>query len=175
MHEKSGRLCWYAVHVRCGKEHRVAYLLAEKGYECFLPSIRETGATAEPVFPGYVFCRINLGDRSTRVVSTPGVIRILGYGPRPEAIPDAEIEALRRTWEANVRVEPIAYLRSGQRVRITRGALQGIEGLMCEHKAQRRIVLQVALLQRSVALEIDPELAGVIPVMTQHGVLPPAA
>ena len=58
---------------------------------------------------------------------------------------------------------PHPYLREGQRVRITDGALTGLEGILVRSRPQRGLlVLTVELLRRSVAVEVD--CAAVVPV-----------
>jgi transcription termination/antitermination protein NusG len=48
------------------------------------------------------------------------------------------------------------YLREGQRVRVMRGLLSGVEGVLVGGKANKgRLVLSVELLQQSVAVEVD--------------------
>jgi transcription antitermination factor NusG len=59
-------------------------------------------------------------------------------------------------------VEPWPYLHSGQQVRIDRGVLSGIEGVLVEIRKVHRIVVSVTLLQRSVSVEIDRD--WVVPV-----------
>jgi transcription antitermination factor NusG len=72
------------------------------------------------------------------------------------AIPGDEIEAIRTLLRARAAVLPHAYLRDGQRVRITRGPLANVEGILVRQKPHHGVlVLSVDLLQRSVAVEVD--------------------
>ena len=58
---------------------------------------------------------------------------------------------------------PFPYLREGQHVRITRGPLAGVEGLLVHVKPNKGLlVLSVDLLHQSVAVEVD--CTDVIPV-----------
>ena len=149
---------WFALQVRCGMEHTTAYLLRSKGYEEFLPTYTKTSASKSvdaPLFPGYVFCRFDPGIRSP-IVTTPGVIRVLGLGKTPAAVADAEIEALRTIAVSELPAKPHAYFSEGQRVRVTRGPLDGVAGNIVTTGAGGQLVVSVTLLQRSVAVEIDP-------------------
>jgi transcription antitermination factor NusG len=85
------------------------------------------------------------------------LVRILGESwDRPSIIPEAEIEAIQITLRAAVPIMPYPYLQAGQRVRITQGALQGVEGTLIQQKPTKGLlVLSVELLQRSIAVEID--------------------
>jgi transcription antitermination factor NusG len=80
---------------------------------------------------------------------------ILSHGPDVAVIPEDEIEAIRRTVEGPYRMEPHPFLRCGDRVRVTRGSLQGVEGILVRKKNQFRLVLSVDMLAKSVAVEID--------------------
>jgi transcription antitermination factor NusG len=57
--------------------------------------------------------------------------------------------------EGPYRVEPYPCLKCGEKVRITRGSLKGIEGVLVRKKNLYRIVLSMDLLHQSVAVEID--------------------
>jgi transcription antitermination factor NusG len=51
---------------------------------------------------------------------------------------------------------PYPHLKEGQRVRITGGPLEGIEGLLVRGRpAKGLLVLSVDLLQRNVGIEVD--------------------
>jgi transcription antitermination factor NusG len=92
---------------------------------------------------------------ATSIITTPGVIRILGTPAGPIPIDDAEIEALQRTVASALPVEPWPYGVRGQRVRVERGPLAGVEGTVVTMKPKDRIVVSVDLVCRSVAVEIE--------------------
>jgi transcription antitermination factor NusG len=107
-----------------------------------------------PLFPGYIFVRIPLQER-LRVLITPGVVRLVGFDNRPAALPDHEIEALRTVLLHRLRSEPHPYLTIGRRVRITRGALEGMEGVLIRKKGRVRLVLSINLIRQSAMIEVD--------------------
>lgn len=153
--------CWYALHVRPRAERMVAEMLREKGYEPFLPTHvsrrRWSDRVKEldmPLFPGYLFCRVTPSSAGP-IVTTQGVLRIVGAPGAPLPVDDAEIDALRTVVESRLRLEPWPYLRVGQRVRIEAGPLRGLHGVLVRVSDQQRLVVSVSLLQRSVAVEID--------------------
>jgi transcription antitermination factor NusG len=152
---------WWALYTRHQHEKVVAEILCAKGFEVFLPlheSIRRwkdrQKVLSLPVFPCYVFVRGGL-KRRLQVVTTPGVHTILNHGERVAIIPEAEIEAIRRAMDARFHMEPHPYIRCGDRVRVIRGSLQGLEGILVRKKNQFRLVLSVDMLAKSVAVEID--------------------
>jgi transcription antitermination factor NusG len=159
---------WWALYTRHQHEKTVADMLAAKGFEVFLPlyeSMRRWKDRQKmlslPLFPCYVFVRGGL-NRRLQVVTTPGVHMVLSHGERVALIPETEIDAIRKTLEGPFRVEPHPFLKCGERVRVIRGTLEGVEGILVRKKNQTRLVLSVAMVAQSVAVEIDA--ADVVPV-----------
>jgi transcription antitermination factor NusG len=110
------------------------------------------------MFPGYLFLRHAMDkDSYLRVQRVRGLTRVLGERwDRLAEIPDSEMTAVQKAATAKCPVLPYPYLREGQRARITRGALQGVEGILVESRPDRGVlVLSVHLLQRSVAISVD--------------------
>ena len=158
----SGRaVSWFAVRVRSNCERISVAHLRERGYDQFAPSYRterrwsdRTKEIEQFLFPGYVFCRFDPGDRLS-VLTAPGVVDLVGFGKTPERIPDEEIERVRRMVESGLLVTPHPFLDVGQAVLIERGPLTGLEGILVEVKGKHRLVVSINLLQRSVSAEVD--------------------
>ena len=155
-------LQWFAVRVRVKHEQNVAEWLLAKEYEVFLPlhncrRIRfdRVEDVQMPLFSGYLFCRIDFDDRSRPIVTTPGVMGIVGFGGVPVPVGDVEIESLRTLVNSGVRVEPWPRLIPGSSVRICRGPLAGVEGKLVEVRKDRHLVVSISLLQRSVMVKVD--------------------
>ncbi len=153
---------WAAVQVKPNHESKVARHLDCRGCCYYVPTYRTARQwsdrkkeAAVPLFPGYVFCRYCESGRKV-ILSTPSVLRILGVGGHPEAVSDDELSAVHRIVTSGLACEPAAYLQSGDRVRITRGALKGLQGIVLGFKGnQYRFLVSLSLLQRSVAVEVD--------------------
>jgi transcription antitermination factor NusG len=154
-------LRWYGLRVRSNFEQQVSSLLRAKGVEEYLPcyTVRRPWSDRVrqlrvPLFPGYVFCHMALESRPF-VLATTGVVGIAGNQNQPLPIPDHEMSAVKRMVESKSAVEPWPFLRIGQRVRVHRGPLSGIEGFLLRLKSSHKLVVSVTLLGRSVASEID--------------------
>ena len=152
---------WWALYTRHQHEKTVAEMLTTKGFEVFLPlydSMRRWKDRKKmlslPLFPCYVFVRGSL-ERKLQVVTTPGVHMILYRGEQLAVIPQPEIEAIRAAVDGDFRVEPHPFLKCGDRVRVIRGSLAGVEGILTRKKNLFRLVLSVHMLAQSVAVEID--------------------
>jgi transcription antitermination factor NusG len=46
-------------------------------------------------------------------------------------------------------------LRTGRRVRVRSGAMQGLEGIVIRRKERCRVVFSIDMIMRSVAVEVD--------------------
>lgn len=152
---------WYALAVKPRHDRAVSGALEHKGYQTLVPVYKKrrrysarTRESELPLFPGYVFCRFNALTRLP-ILTTPGVIQILGAGRIPIPVEESEITALQTALRLQLPVQPFPFLETGQRVRITEGALVGVEGIVMSFKQCLRLVLSISLLQRSVLLEID--------------------
>jgi transcription antitermination factor NusG len=152
---------WFAVFTSSHHEKKVSQYLMQQQIENFLPLYSEIRHWTNrrkvelqlPLFPNYVFVRINRKQRS-RVLGAPGVLSLVGCGYQPMPLPDSEIESLRSALRLR-RFEPHPYLIVGDRVRLKTGVLDGMEGILLRRKSNLRVVLSVALIKQSVAVEVD--------------------
>jgi transcription antitermination factor NusG len=152
---------WYAAYTSANHEKRVAEQLSARAVEHFLPSYtsvrrwKDRRVTLQlPLFPGYVFVRMELRNR-LQVLQIPGVARLVGFGGMPTPLPQEEIESLRAGLASGVCAEPHPYLNVGRRARIKQGPLAGLEGILLRWKGNWRVVLSLDLIQRSVAVDVD--------------------
>lgn len=154
---------WYAAYTCANHEKRVAEHLAGRGVEYFLPLYEAVHRWKDrrvrlklPLFPGYVFVRLPLAER-LRVLQAPGVARLVGFGDTPTPLADAEIEALRKGLQVQIPMQPHPYVGEGQKLRILRGPLAGMEGTLLRRKGSLRLVLSIDLIMRSVVVDVDAE------------------
>jgi transcription antitermination factor NusG len=152
---------WFAIRVKSQYEKITAVSLHNKGYEEFAPMYRSRRYWSDrvkeldlPLFPGYIFCRFDPWHRLP-VLTSPGIVSIVGLGKSPEPVDDSEIARIQAIVSSGVLACPWPFLRAGQKIAITRGSLRGVEGFLVSSKNQYRLVVSIQLLQRSVAAEID--------------------
>jgi len=162
-------MSWYAVHTKHQHERHVERQFASKGLETLLPLYQEVHHWQDraknvhlPLFPCYVFVRMNL-QRRLDVLTTRGVFCLVGSGGVASPIPDHEIEPLRNVAAGSARVEPHPYLTQGDRVRVRSGPLVGTEGIFVRSKGQCRVVLSVPLLMQAAAVEVEVSLLEKLP------------
>lgn len=152
---------WYAACTCARHEKQVAKQLAYKQMDHLLPLYETTHQWKNgrkklqlPLFPGYVFVRLPATER-VRVLRIPSVAYLVSSSTGPLAIPEEEIAAVRRLLDGNVCVEPHPYLSVGDRVRVTSGALAGMEGVLVRKKDSLRVVISIQAIMRSVIADVD--------------------
>jgi transcription antitermination factor NusG len=152
---------WFAVVTTPQHEKAAFRHLDFARIETFLPTYessrlwknRQKVKVELPLFPTYLFVRIDQGER-TSVLRTPGVRQLVGNSREPLCLLDREIEYLR-TNLSKQKAEPYAGLIEGQRVRIKSGSMRGVEGWLVRKGSDLRFVLTVQLIHQHVALEVD--------------------
>jgi transcription antitermination factor NusG len=152
---------WYALWVHSRHEKTVAGMLEAKGFETFLPVHRSRRRWSDrireidlPLIPGYVFCRFDIANRLP-VLTTPGIVHIVGTGRSPQPVDDLEMQSLIQAAAAGVHLQLWPFLKVGQRVSIEEGPLRSLEGVLVTTKGQDQLILSVSLLQRSVAVAVE--------------------
>ncbi len=123
----SDRMSWYALQIQSKLGSVASATLRGKGYEEFLPMYRSRRQWSDrikelelPLFPGYLFCRFDVTDRLMPILTTPGVISIVGAGKTPLPVVPEEIEAVRAILRSGLAAQPWPFLGVGSKVYIER-------------------------------------------------------
>src|SRR5215510_415854 len=125
---------WFALYVRARQEKFTARGLEGKGFEVLLPLYAclrrwsdRTKRVELPLFPRYLFCRLDPRDRLP-VLTTPGAVSLVGTGNIPVPVADVEIAALQAIVKSGLPAQPCPFIRLGQFVRIEDGPFSGLTG-----------------------------------------------
>lgn len=161
--DSNSLLPWFAVRVRPNYEKPVSTALRGKGFEEFLPMYQAKRNWSDrikvidvPLFPGYLFCRLDLNRRLPLLI-TPGFLYLVGKGKSPEPVDESEIMAIQSVVLSGVPALPWASVVVGQKVCLEHGPLRGVEGVVAKLVDEHRIFVNVTLLQRSVSVQVDPD------------------
>ena len=153
--------CWYVAYTQPRHEKVVDRHLKLRNLETYLPVYSEirkwNGRRAQvtlPLFPGYIFVKPGLFDRS-KVLEHSSVVCFVNFGGRSATVADEEIEALKSSL-AQRHAEPFPYLAAGKRVKIQHGPLAGLHGTVLRRKGKMRMIVSVDFLQRSIAVDLEP-------------------
>jgi transcription antitermination factor NusG len=163
MLEGSDSLAWYVVRTRSRHEKLVARQLTSRHLETFLPLVTRRNRWADrwkivtlPLFPGYCFARF-AHEARLNVRTAVGVVEILGADGRLSAVPDDEIEAIRRLVTSTLPVDPHPYLQAGMTVEVARGPLAGVRGVLVRKGRNARLVVAINLIRQAASVELDAD------------------
>ena len=154
-------LRWFAIWTRSRHERAVYDQLTERGIEAFLPTVARWSRWKDrkkkidwPLFPGYCFGRFEAAGRLA-VLKCAGVVSIVSFNGAPVAVPDPEIEAIRRLVDSALPYDPCPMLKTGTRVEVVHGPLKGVVGKLQRKGPHARLVLSVDLIGRGVSVQVD--------------------
>lgn len=162
---------WYAVWTRSRQEKVVAAMLSALGIQHYLPLKSELHQWSDrkqmvevPLFSGYLFvCIDSLKDSKLQVLKVPGVRAIVGNQTGSLTIPSQQIEDIRRVLTTEVECSVHPLLNEGDRVRVVRGALTGVEGTLVRTDSTCRLLISIEMINQSLSVNImrgDVELVG---------------
>jgi transcription antitermination factor NusG len=161
---------WFAAYTFAHHEKRVAENLRARGIDCFLPLYTVLHRWKDrkvklhlPLFPGYIFVHLAAQTHS-RVLSVPGVARIVGTSQQATPLPDREIQVLMDAKALAIRTEPYRFLTAGTRVRVKSGYFEGVEGFVLRKKAARGIVVTIQAISSAFILEVEAEDVEPVPL-----------
>lgn len=164
-------LQWFAVWTRSRQEKCAASMLETLGIPHYLPLKTEVHQWSDrkqtvtvPLFSGYLFVRIDLAKRSRlEVLNASGIAGFVGNPMGPLAIPDYQIEDIRTVLETRTECSVLPLLNEGDRVRVLRGPLVGVEGRLVRSNSSSRLSISIEMIQKSLLVNVsrqDVELLG---------------
>lgn len=158
---------WYVLCTKSNQEKQAEQNIRRMAVECFLPLLQEqktirskVRTVIAPLFPGYLFVRINLSEHYRAVSYAKGVRKIVEFGEIPVEVDIAMIDAIKSRM-ASLQVCALKKpkeLSSGQLVQIKDGPFVGLEAVfMREMPGHQRamVLLRTLALQARVVLEVN--------------------
>ncbi len=157
-------LQWFVISTKARREQFAQEQLGRRGVESFLPRILEPGRlrvtpAIAPLFPGYLFVRIDLMEQYFAVVWTPGVRKFIGFGTLPSPVDDAVVEFLHARMGQEGVVRAVPAFKQGDVVRVKRGPFEGLVGIIENPGCGRgRVRVLMELLRRQTRVEVPQHL-----------------
>jgi len=154
---------WYVIQCKGGESFRAAEHLSNQGFEVFHPVLNsqrkrqgKLTTVTEPLFPYYLFIRLDQVASDWRPIrSTRGVLRLLTFGNRPVATPDALIDTLRAQPHRQESIH--TYFSAGEKVTITDGPFKDLEAIFTRCKGEERAIVLLNVLNRPQHLDLPLE------------------
>jgi transcriptional antiterminator RfaH len=158
-------LRWYAIRTKVNREKDVEKRLRDLRLEVFLPWMRARRRIGSrhhwmlaPLFPGYVFCRLDMVVSGKAARYSPGVKDFLSFGSRIAEVGEPIITALReRCPDGIAEVDPV-NVQPGDVVRINEGPFSGLEAIFQQKlKGSERVAVLLEILGRQTRLVLPSE------------------
>lgn len=155
---------WYVVSTHPHQEERAHANLRRQGYNAWLPRLlrsrrhaRRVDVTSAPLFPGYLFVRLDCQAQPWRAIdSTFGVRRILCHGELPRPVERGFVDALKQTTDEHGVVSmPGEGLKPGQPLRLLTGPFAERIGTLLRLADKDRVALLLNLLGREVEVVVS--------------------
>jgi transcriptional antiterminator RfaH len=156
---------WFVVQTKSKHEDRSLFHLKNKGIETYLPKMevmtfhaRKRSMIRKPLFPCYLFVRVDAERMLDKVRWTNGVVRILLNSIQPVPLSDEIIEKIKDLEDCDgiIRRRPS---QEHKRVRITRGPFKDITGVVyCWLSERERVKILLDVISYQVSVELHPSL-----------------
>jgi transcriptional antiterminator RfaH len=163
---------WYLVHTKPSAEAIARSNLERQGYQVYYPqlarNVRRAGrwiATTAPLFPRYVFVRLVEGRQSFGPIrSTLGVANVVRFGVDYAVVPASVVRRLKEREDPATGLHKLKpnSLCHGARVRISDGALRGLEGVFERDLGTDRVLVLLQLLGHSTSVDVSVDF--IVPV-----------
>ena len=156
-------LRWYAIRTKVNREKDVERRLSDLRLEVFLPWMRARRRIGSrfhwilaPLFPGYVFCHLDMLLSGKAARYSPGVKDFLTFGSRIAEVDADIVQALRERCPNGVaQIDPVSA-KPGDIVRINEGPFTSFNGVVDEVNVDRNTLkVMVTIFGRSTPVELD--------------------
>lgn len=156
---------WYAIYTRANAEKKLLDNLQEKNIECYLPTRKVLKVWSdrkkwveEAMFKCYIFVRVSYKDFFT-ALNTPGAVCYVSFGGKAQAIPDSQIESIKRFLAESDREVTLTYERvqKGQNVEVLHGSLKGVKGEVVNICGQNRLLIRIDSMSCGIYANISKE------------------
>ena len=152
---------WFAIWTRSRHEQVVRDQIQRRNFDAFLPTITRWSRWKDrkkkvdwPLFPGYCFARFK-EEEALSILKCTGVVNIVSFEGKPAAIPEHEIDGIKRLLESDLQYDPCPLIHEGMLVEVKHGALKGVIGRLVRKGAHARLILAVDLIGQGVSVEVD--------------------
>ena len=159
---------WYVIRTKPHQERLAEFHLRQLTVETFLPLLksrkrirRQEKTVVEPLFPRYLFARLDLMSHYRAVNFSRGVVNIVEFGSSPAEVSESLIEGIKSRMDDGYVTPSTERFHKGQVVRITDGPLAGLEAVFVkELKEQHRVLLLLRALGLNAKLLMDVNQLG---------------
>ena len=147
---------WYLIRTKSNREHSVRERLSRSlsTVELFVPMLKQplskTSPALTPLFPQYVFARMDLGLHYFDVCYMPGVVGFVSAGREPLAVSDFIVESVRARCKDGIVELNARQFRAGERVRLVDGPVRDFDAIFDGYlSGAKRVAILIETIQGS--------------------------
>jgi transcriptional antiterminator RfaH len=152
-------MTWYALQHKPAQGDRALQHLQNQGIACFYPKISvekikggKRSKKLEPLFPGYLFVNLERSDPMwSKLRSTRGVLRIVGFANKPAPIGDAVIQHIKESLDS---VAELGGIKPGQAVQLNEGPFEGINAIFQSYDGEARAIVLISFMQKQQTVRV---------------------
>lgn len=152
-------MTWYALQHKPAQGDRALENLQNQDIACFYPKITVEKIKAgkrtrklEPLFPGYLFVNLEQTDPMwSKLRSTRGVLRVVGFANKPAPIEDDVIKHIRDSLHT---VAEQGGIKPGQSVELSDGPFQGLEAIFQAYDGEERAIVLISFMQTQQSVRV---------------------
>ena len=150
---------WWVLYTKARQEKAIVRELFAYDVPYYLPLVKKTTVYGNrrvhsrvPLFSGYVFL-FGTDDERVQALKTNRVSQVLPVADSDRLQDD--LEQLRQLIECGAPLTVESRLVNGDRVRIRRGPLSGLEGTVVNRRGITRLLVSVDFLQQGASVALD--------------------
>lgn len=165
MVEDNAKGDWALIQFKPNSDAVAVRNLTRQGFEVFLPKLEVTSRTSsrfvkslKPLFPGYLFARINLNAGGWRAInSTYGVSRIVSTAGKPTPVPESLIVELQERCDPEGKVQADADFEVGDEVFVQHGPFAEWVGKIITLSPDQRVWVLLDILGRKTKVAVQAQ------------------
>lgn len=161
---------WYVVQTHVNAEAKAARNLTRQGFEIYVPRYlkrrshaRKIERVAAPLFPRYLFVRVDMATQRWRSIqSTSGVSHLVANGPDPIPVQHDVLGLLkaREDEDGFITLDWRPKFSLGEKVRVLAGVFADNLGLFDGSGDRDRVAVLLDILGRKVRVSLDADIVS---------------
>jgi len=163
---------WFVIHTKPRCEKKLAEYAQRNGVHYYLPQLeserlyqRRKVCFTKPMFPSYLFSEMSAQDKQVLIIS--GYLMKILHVPNEGELLD-ELRNLYICRVGKAQITPSFWLSKGIQVKIIRGPLKGVNGVVESHEKLEEVRLQVDMLRQAVMVKIP---ASDVKIISEHQIV----
>ena len=156
---------WFAIYTKPRHEKKVDAELQEMGYESYCPVQKTLKQWSdrkkwviEPLFKSYCFVRVQ-PEKYLLPLKAYGALRYVYYNGKPAIVRDSEMDKIKMICASEYPVEIVEKdFRKGQKIIISSGPLEGIEGECIECEGKHKLLIRIDSVNHAMLVSVPKVL-----------------